>query len=35
VTPPMGRAELSAYAIEQLAGIANGTEPLMKFRLSE
>ena len=35
VTPPMGRAELSAYAIEQLAAIANGTEPLMKFRLSE
>ena len=33
--PPMGRAELSEYAIEQLAGIANGTEPLMKFRLSE
>ena len=33
--PPSGRAELSAYAAEQLAGIANGTEPLMKFRLSE
>ena len=35
VTPPMGRQELAAYAVEQLAGIANGTEPLMKFRLSE
>ena len=35
VTPPMGRAELSAYAVEQLAGIANGTLPLMKFRLAE
>ena len=33
--PPMGRAELSAYAAEQLAGIANGTERLMKFKLSE
>ena len=33
--PPMGRAELSAYAAEQLAGIANGTEQLMKFRLQE
>ena len=35
VTPPMGRQELAAYAVEQLAGIANGTEPLMKFRLQE
>ena len=34
-SPPMGRAELSAYAAEQLAGIANGTEQLMKFRLQE
>ena len=24
VTPPMGRQELAAYAVEQLAGIANG-----------
>ena len=35
INPPCGRAELSAYAAEQLAAIANGTEPLMKFRLSE
>jgi len=33
--PPLGRAELSDYAAEQLAGIANGTERLMKFRISE
>ena len=33
--PPMGREDCRTYAAEQLAGIANGTEPLMKFRLSE
>ena len=31
----MGREDCRTYAAEQLAGIANGTEPLMKFRLSE
>ena len=35
INPPSGRQELSAYAAEQLAGIANGTERLMKFRLNE
>ena len=35
INPPSGRQELSAYAAEQLAGIANGTERLMKFKLSE
>ena len=33
--PPMGREDCRTYAAEQLAGIANGTERLMKFRLSE
>ena len=33
--PPMGREDCRTYAAEQLAGIANGTLPLMKFRLSE
>ena len=33
--PPLGREDCRTYAAEQLAGIANGTEPLMKFRLSE
>ena len=35
INPPSGREELREYAAEQLAGIANGTERLMKFRLSE
>ena len=33
--PPMGREDCRTYAAEQLAGIANGTERLMKFRLNE
>ena len=33
--PPLGREDCRTYAAAQLAGIANGTEPLMKFRLSE
>ena len=33
--PPSGREDCRTYAAEQLAGIANGTERLMKFRLSE
>ena len=33
--PPLGREDCRTYAAEQLAGIANGTERLMKFRLSE
>ena len=35
INPPSGREELREYAAEQLAGIANGTERLMKFKLSE
>ena len=35
INPPSGREDCRTYAAEQLAGIANGTEPLMKFRLSE
>ena len=34
INPPSGREDCRTYA-EQLAGIANGTERLMKFRLSE
>ena len=33
--PPSGREDCRTYAAEQLAGIANGTERLMKFKLSE
>ena len=35
INPPSGREDCRTYAAEQLAGIANGTERLMKFRLSE
>ena len=35
INPPSGREDCRTYAAEQLAGIANGTERLMNFRLSE
>ena len=35
INPPSGREDCRTYAAEQLAGIANGTERLMKFRLNE
>ena len=35
INPPSGREDCRTYAAVQLAGIANGTERLMKFRLSE
>ena len=35
INPPSGREDCRTYAAEQLAGIANGTERLMKFKLSE
>ena len=35
INPPSGREDCRTYAAEQLAGIANGTEQLMKFRLQE
>tara|TARA_B100000886_G_scaffold45587_1_gene28012 strand:+ start:1572 stop:2054 length:483 start_codon:yes stop_codon:yes gene_type:complete len=35
INPPSGREDCRTYAAEQLAGIANGTERLMNFRLNE
>ena len=35
INPPSGREDCRTYAAEQLAGIANGTERLMKFKLRE
>ena len=35
INPPSGREDCRTYAAEQIAGIGNGTERLMKFRLNE